>query len=808
MTLRINTNIAAMNAHNNMIKNGNALSSSLQKLSSGLRINKAADDASGMAIADSLRSQSLGLGQAIRNANDGISMVQTADGALEESINIVNTIKTKAIQAAQDGQTQESRAAIQADIGKLLENLDAIAKTTAFNNQKLLSGNFTNKAFQVGAYSGETVNISIASAESTKIGHVTTGKLELANADGGAVQLNIYSSIQDQNFTLQTVNVGYTNNRLEGMGGLADAINKLSDVLGISATAQVSSTSNQAVAAGQVTGLKINDVVIGDIQVQANDGNGALVNAINQKTADHGVVASVDSQGYLTLTASDGRAIKVDGDTIATLGTSEMSTVGHLVINKAGASDVVISGLGVATELDFATDLASAADVTTAFASTLKEDSTIADTSVLAAGTVLGMDLVGTTDVAVDSVTTTQDSILKAGSIVEVGSELAAGTVFGGQAEIDALADTSGNSTLTAGSTLLTGSVLAAGTIVLQDIFDGGGELAVSAGTKLSADYTLAADLVLTSDMTLTKGSTVAANSIVAYGSVFSDAVTLAGTDDMVLTGDMVVKTGSTLEIGTVAEFKAGSTIGFELTAAADLNVVQDMTLAAGSTLVAGTSFANESTLGASIKVAADVTVNDGARVNLAAGSVLEAGSTLTRGTVLSTDMVMTDGTKNFLVAAGTKLEQDLDLAQAVTLQGAMYLEEGSVIAADSVLAAVKPGGSDVNLVDTKLQTLSEISVLTQEGAQQAIAVADSALKDLGKVRADLGSVQNQLTSTIANITVTRVNISAAESAIRDVDFAEEAANFSKFQILNQAGSFAMAQANASSQTVLSLLQG
>ena len=170
MALRINTNIAAMTAHKNMIRNDNALSSSLEKLSSGLRINKAADDASGMAIADALRSQGLGLGQAIRNANDGISMVQTADGALDESIKIVNSVKTKAIQAAQDGQTTESRKAIQSDINKLLEELDIIARTTAFNGQKLLSGNFTGKKFQIGAYSQETVSISIASAESTKVG--------------------------------------------------------------------------------------------------------------------------------------------------------------------------------------------------------------------------------------------------------------------------------------------------------------------------------------------------------------------------------------------------------------------------------------------------------------------------------------------------------------------------------------------------------------------------------------------------------------------------------------------------------------
>ena len=148
MALRINTNVSALNAHKNMVKTDNKLSTSLERLSSGLRINKAADDASGMSIADSLRSQGMGLGQAIKNANDGINIVQTADAALEESINIVNTIKTKAIQAAQDGQTTESRAAIQADIDKLMEELDMIARTTSFNGQKLLSGQFTDKNFR------------------------------------------------------------------------------------------------------------------------------------------------------------------------------------------------------------------------------------------------------------------------------------------------------------------------------------------------------------------------------------------------------------------------------------------------------------------------------------------------------------------------------------------------------------------------------------------------------------------------------------------------------------------------------------
>ena len=171
MGFRINTNIAAMNAHRNASMTNLGLDKSLNSLSSGLRINKAADDASGMAIADSLRQQAQGLGQSIMNANDGIGVAQTADGALDEYINIANTIRSKAIQAASDGQTLKSRMAIQSDIDRLSEEAQNIASTTSFNGQALLNGGYQNKAFHIGAYSGETVNISIGDTQTHKVGN-------------------------------------------------------------------------------------------------------------------------------------------------------------------------------------------------------------------------------------------------------------------------------------------------------------------------------------------------------------------------------------------------------------------------------------------------------------------------------------------------------------------------------------------------------------------------------------------------------------------------------------------------------------
>jgi flagellin len=216
MALSIN-NTTGLFAYNQLTKITKDLSSSLQKISSGRRINKAADDASGMTIANSLESQERSYGQAIRNANDAVSIVQVADGAMNEASNILMNIRTKAIQAAQDGQSLESRQAIQADIDRSLESLDQIAKTTSFNGQKLLSGNFSNKSFQVGGSPNETIDISIGSVETSKLGG--TG------ADQGLADIDVTSQEGAQNAiavadsALQAINqersnLGSTQNQL------------------------------------------------------------------------------------------------------------------------------------------------------------------------------------------------------------------------------------------------------------------------------------------------------------------------------------------------------------------------------------------------------------------------------------------------------------------------------------------------------------------------------------------------------------------------------------------------------------------
>jgi flagellin len=829
MALRINTNIAAMNAHKNMIKTDNSLSESLGRLSSGLRINKAADDASGMAIADSLRSQSLGLGQAIRNGNDGISIVQTADAALEESINIVNTIKQKSIQAAQDGQTTDSRKAIQADITKLMEELDMIAKTTAFNNQKLLSGNFTNKKFQMGAYAGETINISINSAEANKIGHINTSDLTFAGE--GTSKLNIFSNLLDKTFSLNAIELSYNNDRENGVGAVADAINKLSDVLGISATATVTSTTESNVAAGTTdTSFAINGVTIGALTVQENDADGALVSSINQKTSSHGVLASVDENGMLKLTSTDHRAIDVtiDSGTKSVLGgTEDMSTLGKVEVRQEGTGEIVITdandqaGIAVSTADGFIKIDGNIASTTQEMV--LASGTKLAAATTLASGAALNGSFKTSADIDIDA--GEDGNVIGAGSILNSGTVIGSGTTLQGDFRIEELgAVTTDKSFIASGSLLKAGAaaadtILEAGTVFHGDVSDylsgsAAGAVVVSGGMTYVATGETAkiiTDFTTTGTTELATGSDLDEGTILTAGTTLYADITMDGGRTTTLTGDMELVTDSSdTSIKADSVLKTGTLIETQNMVGSGSISGGSVTLAEGSVIGDGSSLANGSSIGNTATLADDETVSPNKDMLLEADTKIASGSTISAGTVLTNTINAggTDGTVAY--EKGMTLEYDIITTGGNTLTEAMIINEGSILKAGTELAANNVAADDTvdsSVSDGVSYRLSDVDVTSQEGAQVAIAVADAALKSLDKVRSDLGSVQNQLTATISNISTTQVNVQSAESTIRDVDFAAESANFTKMQILSQAGTFSMAQANASSQNVLSLLQ-
>ncbi|EIE6699921.1 flagellin A [Campylobacter jejuni] len=576
MGFRINTNVAALNAKANSDLNAKSLDASLSRLSSGLRINSAADDASGMAIADSLRSQANTLGQAISNGNDALGILQTADKAMDEQLKILDTIKTKATQAAQDGQSLKTRTMLQADINKLMEELDNIANTTSFNGKQLLSGNFTNQEFQIGASSNQTVKATIGATQSSKIG-VTRFETGAQSFTSGVVGLTIknYNGIEDFKFD----NVVISTSVGTGLGALAEEINKSADKTGVRATYDVKTTGVYAIKEGTTSQeFAINGVTIGKIEYKDGDGNGSLISAINAVKDTTGVQASKDENGKLVLTSADGRGIKITGDIGVGSGilANQKENYGRLSLVKNDGRDINISGTNLSA---------------------------------------IGM---GTTDMI------SQSSV----SLRESKGQISA-------TNADAMGFNS---------------------------YKGGGKFVFIRNVSSISAFMSAQD------------------------SGFSR--------------------GSGFSVGSGKNLSVGLSQGIQIISSA---------------------------------------------ASMSNTYVVSAGSGFSSGS----------GNSQFAALKTTAANTTDETAGVTTLKGAMAVMD----------------------------------------------IAETAITNLDQIRADIGSIQNQVTSTINNITVTQVNVKAAESQIRDVDFASESANFSKYNILAQSGSYAMSQANAVQQNVLKLLQ-
>lgn len=353
MGLKINTNVGALRAHNNLYNNTTSLDTSLERLSSGLRINWAKDDASGLAIADQLKTQASSLGQAINNANEAMSVLNVADKAMEEQVNILDKIKTKAIEAAQDGQSTKTRNMLQADINRLMEELDNIANSTSFNGKQLLSGGYINQEYQIGDRSNITAKTSIGPTMSSKIGvtRFETGANVTASGMANMVIKN-YNGVED--FKFPEVVISYSVGT--GLGALTEEINRVSDRTGVRATYTVQTYGIYEIKSGTSTpDFAINGVIIGQIQYQDADKNGQLVSAINAVKDTTGVEAARDANGKLILTSNDGRGIVITGEPGVGSGIvgKQKANFGRLHLVRNNGQDIPLSGTGFGFDRGF-----------------------------------------------------------------------------------------------------------------------------------------------------------------------------------------------------------------------------------------------------------------------------------------------------------------------------------------------------------------------------------------------------------------------------------------------------------------------
>ena len=315
MTQVINTNIASLNAQLNLSKSQGALQTSLQRLSSGMRIHSAKDDAAGLSISDRMSSQITGLDQAVRNANDAISLSQTAEGALNTVDTNLQRIRQLALQSANSTNSNSDRAALDAEVQSLITEIQRIATTTEFNGLTLLDGSFAASQFQVGANANQTISVGIGAATTDQLGSWggTAGTVASNAALTSAVSMKINSIQVGNSQDLSGTIPGWD---ASSAASKAAAINTVTPTTSVTATATSTISGNipivgQALNSGD---LLINGVAIGAIAGagSANSEANNVVAAINLQSTSTGVVAMANaSTGAITLNAADGRNISL-----------------------------------------------------------------------------------------------------------------------------------------------------------------------------------------------------------------------------------------------------------------------------------------------------------------------------------------------------------------------------------------------------------------------------------------------------------------------------------------------------------------
>lgn len=361
----INTNIASLNAQRNLNQSQGAQQTALMRLSSGLRINSAKDDAAGMAIASRMSSQISGSTQAMRNANDGVSLAQTAEGDLNQIGNNLQRMRDLSVQASNASNSASDRAALNNEVQALAKEIDRVAQNSSFNGIKLLDGSFTAQDFQIGANATANDRIQIAAISSARISQIGgVGQTTAATVTGTATTAALTAGA----VTLNGVQVGASNvGTLPGQSAvsaysIAAAINTVSGSSGVTATANatasvgIAQTAFAAVAVGVNSGFTVNGVAVGDIAAGgAANGQGANVAAaINLVSAQSGVTATANATtGAVSLSAADGRDIVIAANgTYAALtadtGLTAGTTHGTVALNSSVGS-IVLSGGAVAS---------------------------------------------------------------------------------------------------------------------------------------------------------------------------------------------------------------------------------------------------------------------------------------------------------------------------------------------------------------------------------------------------------------------------------------------------------------------------
>jgi flagellin len=697
----INTNNNALFAQNSIYQVNKAQSNAMQQLSTGQRINSAKDDAAGLAIATRMTSDINGYAVAVQNSNQGMNMAQTADGALNNVNNILQTMRELAVEASNGTMTSANRKSTQAEVAQLQKQIDSIAHTTASNGIQLLDGTAGNVILQTGVNQGNTMTMSIGSVQTKDIGIGSLASLTSIQANSTPAALSTGDLlINGVSVPASVATSDTSSSNLNEASSIAKAaaINSVSKNTGVTATVDPTSVGGTSMTAAALTGsLTINGVSTASFSTTTDTtiSRQLTIQAINNISQETGVTAS-DSQtatGGVILSAADGRNIQVAFTTL-----------------------------------------------------------TAASTGVAAPGTYGGqIELHSTTASPIEIGTTPSGTITNSGFTVGSYQPNQATVVTNLQTQ----AATVPTSTFDATTMSING--VAIGATLAQD--DTASYIdATNAVSSVSTNSSIAIAAAINRQTKLTGVSAVAAPNVITGSTFTASALGAAG-----------------LKINGVT-IAAAATLGASNTLVDSMNAINQYS---GQTGVTAVDNGNGLTLtaqdGRNIVIEATLGQTAATQLGIPAAAIGDANAPVT-----TYGKVQLVSDNKFTVAAGS--------SGTSTLEN-LGFNVGTY------------GGANNGL------KINQIDVSSQSGAQSAITAIDAAISTVSAIQSNVGAYENRLSSTVTNLQSMNTNMSSSRSTIQDTNYSTTTTALARSQIISQAATAMLAQANQSGQTVLSLLK-
>ena len=697
MSMVIGTNISSLTAQRHLASSKNDMENAMERLASGSRINSSRDDAAGMSISGRMESQISGLNQGIRNANDGIALAQSAEGALDETTSILQRMRDLSVQASSDTLTTSDRSSIQSELTALTSEIDRISSSTTFNNKALLDGSASALQFQVGSGAGQSVSLSVASASAANLGLADGGATGAANAINGT-RMSTAVGLFENSVEINGQNWATDNTPLTAVG----ASLTVTDANGISVAALASTA----------------------------DGVAAI---INEGTSTHGAVATASnklvSTGFTGSVTTSVDSMTINGTTI-----DDSDSLETLIanINKAGTGVTATATTGTGYELTNTTG-----------------------ENIVVGGTITGSGLTAATYIGYLSLSNTDGSA----TTITKGSYSTAE---------DANVNTLGFNARSAASTLETKDITGGKLILGTDDLTLNG-VSIGASTTAATNETAA--------------------SLAAHLNTYSSSTNVQATASSQVTLNMSV-TNVGDAYATVATASDTMTVNGVVT-----------TLTANMTMAALVTQFNTDHAATGIVATAD---NGGLVLTSELGDTIG----VQEDTILNiASYTLADGSTQAIGAVNTNIDFFGNLKLVNTAGGDIKFDTGSQTDAELTTTLAKLGMTLQGDASAASTSGAAVSVATSASASAAITAIDAALEKVFASRGDLGAFQNRLDHTVSNLRNVSENTSFSRSQIQDTDFATESANLAKAQVLQQAGTAMLAQANASGQSVLSLLK-